>query len=124
MDPFNPNNKFDILNYLNDLYMAKMAPQIDVMHSGGYHVLHEGDEKSKEEQILENNKKRINIPNAEIKYFSFGQQENIKEYNEPQDYTIRDEPSGEDGKGYNEVSNETEQERRPRNSLTTEVIEI
>lgn len=123
MDHFNPNQKFDILNYLNDLYIAKVGPQINIKNAGGFHNIHDNQQKT-DEDILEINKKRIHIPNAEIKQFSFGQQENFEEYNEPETDTIGDKQTKYDGKRRDEVSDETEQERGSSGLPTTEVIEI
>ena len=78
---FENPNQFDILDYLNDVYMNKIIPTIDVSNAGGHHNIH-GNENDAKEEINENNKKRIHIPNAEIKYFQVGQQEDFEEYNE------------------------------------------
>ena len=119
----NPNQKFDILSYLNDLYMSKVTPSIDVLHSGGYHNIHDNNNKA-EEQIEENNKKRIHIPNAEIKHFQAKQQGNFEEYNEPTDEGFGDEQSRKDGKGDYVISDETEQKGRIGGSLAEKVVKI
>ena len=74
---------FDILTYLNDMYMAKLAPTIDVNKAGGFHNIHTNGQTKVDEEILEINKKRIHIPNAEIKHFSYRQYQDIEKHNEP-----------------------------------------
>ena len=117
------DNSFDILNYLNDMYMMKIAPQLDVKHAGGYYNIHQ-DNNNVDKEILEINKKRINIPNAEIKRFSYRQQDDIKEYNEPETESTGDISTGEDGKGDNDLFTQGEQERSFGSSITKEIIEI
>lgn len=117
------NNNFDILTYLNDIYMAKIAPELDIMHAGGYHNLHDTENNEKEE-ILEKNKKRIHIPNARIENFSYGQQENFEEYNEPETDTIGNKRSKSNRKRRNELSTEGIEEKRSGGVLEQEVIEI
>ena len=123
MDLLYNEKPFDILTYLNDIYMVKMAPEIDVKHAGGYHNRHQNND-TEDKEILEINKKRIHIPNAEIKYFSLGQQENFEEYNEPKTSSIKYKSTKQNGKRYNEVSNETEQERSTSGNITQEVITL
>ena len=120
------NNKFDILSYLNDLYMAKITPTLNITNAGGYHNIHNDNKnnKTKEEEILKNNKKRINIPNAEIKHFSVGSEENIEEYNESNDDTSSTTSEQQGGTGNNEVSNETSEKGHPGGYLAEKVIKI
>ena len=104
---------FDILDYLNTIYMQSTAPSIDVLRAGGQFNRFGDDEKKDaiDEEILEINKKRIHIPNAEIKQFSYQQQGDIEEYNEPE--TARTKPvkrARKNGKRRNEASPEAEQE--------------
>ena len=119
---------FDILDYLNTIYMQSTAPQIDVLHAGG-HFNRFGDDEKKDaidEEILEINKKRIHIPNAQIKQFSYQQQGDIEEHNEPE--TTSSKPvkrTRKNGSRHNEASVETEQEGGFGGSVTDkEVIEI
>ena len=122
----NPNDKFDILNYLNDLYVSKVTPQINIQKAGGYHNIHNNkDETNKDkEDILEINKKRINIPNAEIKHFSLRQQEDFTEYNESETTSPRRKQSKQNGTGYNEVSGETKQQRELSTTPSIEEVTI
>ena len=125
----NPNAKFDILSYLNNMYMAKMTPTIDVQNAGGhYNRMNDNDSKNDEDKkILEINKKRIDIPDAEIKYFQYQSQEQVTEYNgdgTTEDSTATKQRGRKNGKRYNEISDETEQTGRFGESLTEEVIEI
>ena len=118
---------FDILDYLNTIYMQTAAPQIDVLHAGGHFNRFDDEKKDAiDEEILEINKKRIHIPDAEIKYFSYQQQGDIEEYNEPK--TTRSKPNKrtrKNGARYNEVSDEGEQERSIGGTITKEeIIEI
>ena len=117
--------QFDILDYLNNIYMHKMGNEIDVMHAGGHHNIHDRGESKEDKEMLEINKKRINIPNARIKFFSY-RQGDIEQHNETQDNTIATSDAKSDGKGYNEVSSETEQERRSGGLFTEqeEIVEI
>ena len=108
---FNPmadNNQFDLLNYLNDMYMVKMADTIDIKHAGGFHNIHTDGQTKVDEEILEINKKRIHIPNAEIKQFSYRQQQDIKEYNET------------DGNDRDEIEDDTR--KRKNGTRTNEVF--
>ena len=119
---------FDILDYLNTIYMQSTAPSIDVLHAGGqFNRYGDDDKKDKlDEEILEINKKRINIPNAEIKQFSYQQQGDIEEHNESQTISSkRNKRARKNGKRDNETSIETEQEGGFGGSVTPEeVIEI
>ena len=117
--------QFDILDYLNNIYMHKMGNEIDVMHAGGHHNIHETGESQADKEMLEINKKRINIPNARIKFFSY-RQGDIEQYNETQDDTNSTSNAKSNGKGYNEVSVEREQKGSTGELFTdqTEVIEI
>ena len=117
------NNNFDILDYLNDVYMNRVMPGIDVGKAGGYHNIHDNENDAKEE-ISENNKKRINIPNAEIKHFQVEQERDFEEYDEPANQSSGDEPTGEDGKGYNEIFNEGTQKGGIGGSYTPNVVKI
>ena len=118
---------FDILDYLNTIYMKSAAPQIDVLHAGGNFNRFDDEKKDKvDEEILEINKKRIHIPNAEIKQFSYQQQTDIEEYNESETSITKPiERTRKNGKRDNQVSDEREQERGFGGSITDkEVIEI
>ena len=118
------NTNFDILDYLNQTYMMKMAPELNIQQAGGHHNRFGDDEKDAKDEITENNKKRIHIPNAEIKHFSYQQQGDIEEYNEPSNESSGDESTGKDGKGYNEVSDETKQKGRIGGTLGEKTIKI
>ena len=119
---------FDILDYLNTIYMKSAAPQIDVLHAGGNFNRFGDDEKKDaiDEEILEINKKRINIPNAEIKQFSYQQQGDVEEYNEPEaPRSKRVKRTRKNGKSDNKASVEGEQERGFGGSVTDkEIVEI
>lgn len=119
---------FDILDYLNTIYMKSAAPQIDVLHAGGNFNRFGDDEKKNaiDEEILEINKKRIHIPNAEIKQFSYQQQGDFEEYNEPETGSSkRVKRSRKNGKRDNQASDEGEQETGFGGTVTEkEVIEI
>lgn len=118
------NQSFDILDYLNNIYIQKMGGQVELLKAGG-HYNREGDNSNeKEDKMLEINKKRINIPDASIKFFSFGQQGDITEDNETEDDTDRPSETKSYRKGYHETSTETEQERGSSSALTEEVITI
>ena len=124
---YNTSNtqQFDILSYLNDMYMHKIGPQIDVQKAGGYHNIHDKDNKNGvDEEILEINKKRIHIPDAEIKYFSNQQQGDIEEYNEPETTSSPKYGARKNETRNNETSVETEQTGGSSGSITQEVIEI
>ena len=120
---------FDILDYLNNIYMKSVGPQIDVLHAGG-HFNRFGDDEKKDaidEEILEINKKRIHIPNAQIKHFSYQQYGDFEKHNEPQTTrTKRVKRPRKNGARHNEVPDEGEQERSISGSVTEEkeVIEI
>lgn len=118
---------FDILDYLNTIYMRSTAPQIDVLNAGGQFNRF-GDEKKDaiDEEILEINKKRISIPNAEIKHFSYQQHGDIKDNNEPEATGIKpDKRTRKNGKRRDEVSVEREPEGGFGGaSAPQEVIEI
>ena len=120
------NNKpFDILDYLNDLYMAKMAPQINVQKAGGHYNIHDHDNNKAKEEIQEINKKRIDIPNAEIRYFSYQQQGDFEEHNEPETTPSPKHQSRKNGKRDHEIFDEGEQERGTSGGVAgEEVIEI
>ena len=119
---------FDILDYLNTIYMKSAAPQIDVLHAGGnFNRFGDDDRKDKiDEEILEINKKRIHIPNAEIKQFSYQQQGDVEEYIEPKATgTKRTKRTRKNGKRDNEVSDEREQERGIGGGVANEeIVEI
>ena len=106
--------------------MHKMGNEINVLQAGGQHNIHDNGENNKvDEEILEINKKRINIPDAEIKFFSYRQQGDIKSDNETKDDTIGTIEPEQDGKGYNDSSSEGEQERSTGGLLAgQEIIEI
>ena len=123
MDSMVDNKGFDILSYLNDMYMARVAPTIDVEKAGGYHNIH-GNENDAKEEISENNKKRIHIPNAEIKHFQVEQQGDFEEYDEPANQSSGDEPTGEDGKGHNEILDEKIKKGGIGGSYTENVVKI
>jgi hypothetical protein len=114
---------FDILSYLNDIYLYKSGNQINTQSAGGHHNIH-GDSNQTDEKILEINKKRINIPNAEIKPFSYRQLGDVEEYNEPSPTSSSTKSTRKNGTRRNEVSSETEQEGGFGGSITEEVIEI
>lgn len=118
----NPNERFDILAYLNNMYMAKITPTIDVQHAGGHHNRHE-DVNDEDKEILQNNKKRINIPDAEIKHFSYQQQGSDAEYyeseTENENQTIK-----RDGTTSNETSDKNKQTGGFGQSITEEVIQL
>ena len=118
------NQSFDILDYLNNIYIQKMGGQVEILKAGGHYNREGENSNEKEDKMLEINKKRINIPDASIKFFSFGQQGDTTEDNETEDDTSRPGQTKSYRQGYNETSTETEQERRPGGSLTEEVIEI
>lgn len=124
MDSLNQN--FDILDYLNNIYMQKMGNQINVLQAGGHHNIHDNDKENKvDEEILEINKKRINIPDAEIKFFSYRQQGDIEPDNETKDDTSPINESEQDGERHNDSSSEGEQERGSSGVLAgQEVVEI
>ena len=123
MDSMVDNKGFDILSYLNDMYMARIAPTIDVERAGGYHNIHDNENDAKEE-ISENNKKRINIPNAEIKHFQVEQERDFEEYDEPANQSSSDEPTGKDGTGHNEVFDEKIKTGGFGGSYTENVVKI
>ena len=100
------NKKFDILDYLNDIYMAKVAPSIDVTKAGGYNNIH-SNENNAQEEIQENNKKRIDIPNAKIRYFQIELEQDVEEHNESGTDKSSSEETRQGGTGYNQVSDET-----------------
>ena len=123
---FENPNQFDILDYLNDVYMNKIIPTIDVSNAGGHHNIH-GNENDAKEEINENNKKRIHIPNAEIKYFQVGQQEDFEEYNEStQDDTgtSKNKYINQDGAGNNETSFKGTEERSISGSNPQDIVKI
>ena len=119
---------FDILDYLNTIYMQSTAPSIDVLHAGGqFNRFGDDDRKQKiDEEILEINKKPIHIPNAEIKHFSYQQHGDVEEYNEPQTTRPkRNKRTRKNGKPDHEILDEGEQEGGFGGSITEkEVIEI
>ena len=134
---FNNNytHSFDLLDYLNDAYMHKMGNTIDIKEAGGYHNRYGEDKDNKikdEDKMLEINKKRIHIKNARITKFSDQYRENIEGYNEPagdSDLIITDDDDKprkkQNGKRYNEISDERTQERGIGGSITNEeVIQI
>ena len=134
---FNNNytHSFDLLDYLNDAYMHKMSDKIDIKEAGGYHNRYGEDKDNKikdEDKMLEINKKRIHIKNARITKFSDQYRENIEGYNEPagdSDLIITDDDDKprkkQNGKRYNEISDERTQERGIGGSITNEeVIQI
>ena len=106
--------------------MHKMGNEINVLQAGGHYNIHDNDNNNKvDEEILEINKKRINIPDAEIKFFSYRQQGDIESNNETQDDTNPTNESEQDGEGYNESSSEGEQERKSGGVLDgQEIVEI
>ena len=111
------NSSFDILDYLNDMYMAKIAPDLNIEK---VRSVNDTKEKNKEDK-LQNNKKRIHIPNAQIEYFSNRYDEDVEEYNEsdtsnPEDKSTR--------RGDNAVSDETSETTDKKTEDTTETIEI
>ena len=117
--------QFDILDYLNNIYMHKMGNEIDVMHAGGHHNIHDRGESKEDKEMLQINKKRINIPNARIKFFSH-RQGDIEQHNETEIDTDGTSPSKSDGKRRNQISTETEQEGGSGGLFTDqeEVVEI
>ena len=117
------NSNFDILEYLNDMYVMNMTPQINMNHAGGHYNRY-GDDSTTDKEILKINKKRIHIPNASIKPFSGGQQEYIEEYNETETESDSIERRKQRGKGDNEVSVEREQEGSSSDPLAQEIVEI
>lgn len=118
------DNDFDILTYLNDMYIMRNGPQIDVNHAGGFHNRYD-DNNNVDKNILEINKKRIHIPNARITNFSIRQQENIKEYNESETDSSGDEQTKQNGKRYNETFDERKQERSNQNNpLKQDIIQL
>lgn len=120
-----PNQKFDILNYLNDIYMHKMASRIDVTKAGGHHNIHDNENTKAEEEIMEINKKRIHIPNAQIKYFSHQQQRDVEEYNEPETSSSTKQRTRKSRARHNKVSDEGEQEGSIGGNVTNqEIVEI
>ena len=123
------NQNFDILDYLNDLYMAKITPDINIKHAGGHYNIHNKEddkviEDDDEENLVKNNKKRIHIPNAEIKHFSLGVEESIEEHNEPGTEPSTDSGDEQDGTGNNVVSDETREKGSHSGGVTDEVVEI
>ena len=117
------DSNFDILDYLNDMYMNKIIPSIDVNNAGGYHNIHHNENQAQEE-ISEKNKKRIHIPNAEIKYFQLGQPEDDEEHYEEEDTSSSGEQSGEDGTGYNEVFSQGAQKGSSSRGYTDNIVQI
>ena len=111
---------FDILDYLNDMYMHKVAPDLHIQEAGGHNNIH-GDSNQTDEKIMEINKKRIHIPNAQIKYFSH-QRGDIEEYNEPETSSTGKHKTRENGKGYDKSLDE--QDTTENSQVTEEVIEI
>ena len=117
--------QFDILDYLNNIYMHKMGNEIDVMHAGGHHNIHNRGDSKEDKEMLEINKKRINIPNASIKFFSH-RQGDIEQHNETEDDSDPTSDAKSDGKGRDQVSIETKQEGSVGGLFTdqAEVVEI
>lgn len=118
----NPNERFDILAYLNNMYMAKMTPTIDVQHAGGHYNRHD-DVNDEDKEILQNNKKRIHIPDAEIKHFSYQQQGSDAEYYESETKN-ENQAIKRSGSTNNETSDKNKQTGGFGQSITEEVIEI
>lgn len=120
------NQNFDILDYLNNIYMQKMGNEINVLQAGGHYNIHDNDKDNKvDEDILEINKKRIHIPDAEIKFFSYRQQGDVESDNEAQDDSSPTIEPEQDGEGHNDSSSEGEQERRSGGVLSgQEIIQI
>ena len=119
----NDQQGFDILDYLNDMYVMNLSQQIDVKHAGG-HFNRFGDGNNVDKEILEINKKRIHIPNARIKPFSVRQEEDFGEYNETQSDTITTKSTKQSRKRSDETSDEDEQEGSFGGPLAKEVVEI
>lgn len=86
---------FDILDYLNDMYLHKLGSNIDVQNAGGQHNIHGTKNKQAKENILEINKKRIHIPNAEIRPFSNRRGIDDETDNEPETTGSTDNETGE-----------------------------
>ena len=121
------NQNFDILDYLNDLYMAKITPDISLKRAGGHYNIHADDkviEDDDEENLIKNNKKRIHIPNAEIQHFSIGVQEGTQKYNEPSPEPSTNSGDEQDGTGDNDLSNETGEKGGSSGSIAEETVEI
>ena len=110
------DSNFDILDYLNQVYMTKVMPDVNIEKVGI------SEEEKEKEEILENKKRRINIPDAEIKHFSLRPEENIEEYNEPEDNPDPAEQS--DGTGDNEAPTQRTQKGRLEKDSGANVPEI
>ena len=120
------NSNFDILDYLNNIYMHKMGNEIDVLKAGGHYNIHSNDDENKtQEEMLEINKKHIDIPNAQIKFFSH-RQGDIEQHNETKDDTNPIDESNTRRKRRDEVSTEREQQEHSGGVLSEqqEIIEI
>ena len=119
------DSSFDILDYLNNIYMHKMGNSIDVVNAGGHYNIHDTNESNKDKEMLEINKKRINIPNAQIRFFS-DRQGDIEQHNETETDTDQSSAPKSSRKGRDEVSVETEQQERIGGVLTdqVQVVEI
>ena len=119
------NSNFDILDYLNNIYMHKMGNEIDVLKAGGHYNIHSNDDENKtQEEMLEINKKHIDIPNTQIRFFSYRPQGDIEQHNETKDDTKPIDESNSGRKRRDEVSSETEQQERIGGILSQEIIEI
>ena len=117
--------QFDILDYLNNIYMHKMGNEIDVLHAGGHTNMHDRGESKQDKEMLEINKKRINIPNARINFFSY-RRGNIEQHNETQIDSNPTSESESNGKRCDKISVETEQQGSSGGLFTDqeEIVEI
>ena len=120
-----PRN-FDILDYLNDLYLNRVMPGIDVGKAGGYHNRHGNENTDAAEEIEENKKKRIDIPNAKIRYFQLGYEQDVEEYNETgtESSSADGTENEQGGTGYNEIFNEGAQKNGLGGGYTEDVVKI
>ena len=110
------DSNFDILDYLNQVYMTKVMPDVNINKVGI------SEEEKEKEEILENKKRRINIPDAEIKHFSLRSEEDVEEYNEPEDDPDPEEQPN--GTGDHETSPKRAQKRGLEKDSGTNVPEI
>ena len=118
------NQSFDILEYLNSLYMQKIAPDLNIRSTGGHHNIHDDQNNKTDEKILEINKKRIHIPDARIQRFSY-QRGDLEEYNEPETTGSTKHSPRKNGKRHDKLSDETDRESSDEtDQVTQETIEI
>ena len=90
-------SSFDILDYLNDMYLQKQGSTISIFDAGGQQNIHGKANNKVDETILEINKKRIHIPNAQINKFSDRYRVDDEEHNEPETSSTTELETGEDG---------------------------